>query len=286
MVPREMHPVEVMSNIDFNKLFSEQQNESEAENDAVEQTPVETAEVVETAEEPTETPPAEEAPTEPARDEKGRFKQERNGIPVEALLEERTKRQELERQLAEERKQREAEAARLQSDQTPDPLDDKDAYNSWVKQQIAAEAQRIVQEQRQQQQEAWFNASAAKAIAANNGDKSVVDAVVSWAGQHAASNPKFVQEMHTQADPVAWLIEQQNRHALAEEFARDPDGFIARKLAEQSAAVAATAATNTTQVAAKTKAPKSIASIGSGNSVKTNDRTSVEEFEAIFNRKR
>lgn len=272
-----------MDNDFTDAFFPDLPSDSEADQN-VEQTQTEvTPEVTETAEETTETTEA----NEPARDDKGRFtpKEERPSIPLDALIEERNKRQEAERQRQEIERQLQELQAQQQSATRPDPFDDPDGYSDFVQKQIDARVQQLIQDRDTQAQVASFHSSRLKAEQELGADK--VQTALKWAEQTAAQNDAWGRYGLAQPDPVKWFVEQQNRHAEFEEYARDPHGFLARKLAEQSTAAGATAPAQTNaQAAAKVQAPKSVASMGTGTSApKVSNETDAEFLRSVFAKK-
>ena len=272
-------------------LFGNEPTENEVHN-TEEQTQVEVTEVTETVEEPTETEASTEAETEQVeaperqRDEKGRFvSQQRPTIPVEALIEERNRRQaeahraaELERRLGEyEAQQRNA--------QRPDPFENQHEFHGYDQQQIQQGVHQSLMQKEQQAHLENFHSSHVRA-SETHGDEAV-RAALDWAAQRGQYDEMWARHALSQRDPVSWIVEQQNRHAQFDEFVRDPDGFKARIAAEMGMGTAVSAApANTTQMAAKSNRVKSIASVGSGNATgKPTAQNSTEAFNAIFDSK-
>ncbi len=71
-----------------------------------------------------------------------------------------------------------------------------------------------------------------------HGDEPVTKAM-DWAMQQAQLSPAFAAEYLKQKHPIDWAVKQQKRHALLDEMGDDPEAYVARKIAEKSAAAPA-----------------------------------------------
>lgn len=289
----------------FDDIFN-QQSESEAGNDAVEQTQVEvTPEVTETVEEPTETADAEQATEQteaaPHRDDKGRFAPKPEGeeqkqpeaIPLAALMEERKRWQaqlEAERlKAADHEKQLQALRQQQQSENLPDPFDNPKEYTAYLREEAIQIVRKELQDREVQAIDARVKASIAKADADPTIGTERRQQALDWASQVSNAGPQgeeWGRHALAQADPVAWIIEQQTRHAQQQEMLANPDEWALRRAAELSAAGAANntigSTTNATQMSAKVQAPKSLASLGNGSPVTKNAQPQGDSFNDIF----
>lgn len=63
-----------------------------------------------------------------------------------------------------------------------------------------------------------------------------VKAAMDWAMGQAQASPAFAAEYLKQKHPIDWAVKQQKRHALLDDIGDDPDAYVARKIAEKSAA--------------------------------------------------
>ena len=223
----------------------------------------------------TETPKVEEV-VAPKEDRK-------NWVPVDALIEERTKRQEAEKARADyETKLRELESQNKQQTR-PDPFDSPDEYETHIEQKIAQaiQADRMARDQEELQKN--FGASLSKAEQSHG--KETIKAALDWAAERAQKDEAWGQTGLSNPDPVAWILEQKNRHALIDEIssAESIEDYIARKAAEMGIAGTASVATaQTNNMAAKVAAPKSLASAGSNGRNTSNGKTGDDAFNAIF----
>ena len=258
---------------EFESLFSPSQSkETETVEAPVEQTlEVEAPEIE-----------ADTATVEAPKVETETHKEDRKGwVPVDALLEERTKRQEAEKLRAEYEAKLEEAQVNKQRQTRPDPFDSPDDFDKYMKEQIATAITSDRVQRQQEEQSKHFTKSYSKA--AEDHCEDTVKAAIAWASEKAKTDDAWGRTGLSQPDPVAWILEQQDRHAQFTEFNNDPQGFIARKAAELGTAGTADAAlANSTQMAAKVvAAPKSLASTGS-NVKSVNNKTGDEAFMAIF----
>lgn len=291
-----------MSEGSFDDIFNRKgEDHSEA---TVENTPEAKTEEVAAEEAKTEEAPkedaeaevkteAEEKPEEQPRDEKGRFAQREQTVPLSALLAERQRAQAAAQERAEmEQRLREYET-RLSQTNRPDPVYDPDGYEQYLQTQVARQveaklhAEWEAERARQAATEAQ-NLFANFATTVVQHDPDEAQAALDYAVRRAEVDDAWGQEGLRQADPVAWFIEQRNRQAQEEaEFAE----WRAQRAAAQQqpgvspAGTAQVAPATQTQVATAA-APRSLASASGATSAPPIALTSSEAFDAIFNAKR
>lgn len=173
-------------------------------------------------------------------------------IPIQALLDEREKRQEAQRRADD--LQRQMQQLQAQQNRAPEPdlYDDPEAYAARMDQKLA--------------QTEWTmrrNMSANFAISAHGQDK--LDAAVKWADEKA---DPFVQQRFTAApDPYGLLIKEYERDQLMSQIGTDPDAYVRRRFAELSGGSAQQPAAPAAipQPAASPAPPRSLARVsGSG----------------------
>lgn len=258
---------------DFNAIFSHTSKPEPDQREPI-PTPVE-----ETVEAPKESGTVEEQ--SPPKPETVEAPREKHHIPVEALIEERTKAREakleLEKVRAEyEARLKEAEASQQRNDR-PDPLDDPDGFTAFMKAEVVKAIAADRAEREQEQLNRSFTVSHTKAVEAHG--EETVKTALEWATQRSLTDDAWSRQALSDSDPVSWILEQQNRHAQFEEFARDPEGFKARLLAESGNA---DFSANPTPMAAKVAAPKSLASSPSLGKNVINNKNGDDAFNAIF----
>ncbi len=163
-------------------------------------------------EEPAPTPEPDPAP-EPAATP---TEQQQPGfVPPTAVLDERDKRQKLERELAEIR----AQVARTQQEQAgeaPSIYDDPIAYQEQLEARVAATEFRVREEMSDR-------------FAKQTHGEEAVSAAESWGMEQAKTDRYFAQRYMSQPDPKGWLIAEHKR----DQIAKDPAAF-ARQWAEQN----------------------------------------------------
>lgn len=159
-----------------------------------------------------EEPQPEPAPVEQPREDDGRF------APVKALQEERQKRQELERRLAE-IEARSNPKPSVEQPKAPDPYDDPQGFAAHQQAQFQ---QSLVQERFRMSHE----------MAKQQFGAETVDAARLWAMDRAAKDPAFDMAMASQAHPLAWIVQQHKRDALMQDIGEDPDAYVRRRALE------------------------------------------------------
>ena len=217
---------------------------------------------------PTETAPATEAPAPveappqeaPVVEAKPEPKPEPGHVPITALLDEREKRKELERQIA-------ALRETQQPVNTPDPTVDPYGYQQHLMQQV-------------QQQVIDTRLNMSETAARRHYGAEVTDAAKQWALEKFAANPAFQQEVISQADPYGYAVEAYKRDQIASQVTPDDfEQFKAWKQAQASLAAAPVVATPTPAA----PVPRSIVSAPSaGGSIADQPLTPEEAFAATI----
>lgn len=203
--------------------------------------------VVKTQETPVvETPAAPEPVAEvPAPEPVAEVKPEPGHVPINALLDEREKRKELERQLTELRKASETKQS------LPDPIEDPVGFQ----QQSMAQVQQMLLDTR-------LNMS--ETLARRHHGDEATEAAKAWAMEKFKNSPAFWQEVISQSDPYDYAIQAYNREQVANAVTPDDfKAFQAWKAAQAQIAAAPVAAPTAPAV----PVPRSIASAPSAGGV-------------------
>lgn len=187
-------------------------------------------------------------------------KPEPGHVPITALLDEREKRKELERQLASLREQQPAPTM-------PDPLQDPHAYSQQMQQQL-----------RQLTLDARLDMS--ETAARRHFGADVTDAAKAWALGKFGSNPAFQAEVLGQPDPYGYAVEAFNRDQIASQVT--PDAFAEFQAWKSAQAQIAAAPVATPQLAAATPTPRSIASAPSSGGMTSQPISTEEMFAAAI----
>jgi hypothetical protein len=234
-----------------------------AEVPATEAAPV--TETPTTPEEPVQAP-APETPPVPAP-------QQEHSIPLPKYLDERERRREAERRVAE-------FEARQAPSQRPDPLDDPAGYGAFLESEM---------ETRLSQQR--FQMSDIMARQAHGAE--TVENAVKWAQEKASADPMFAASYMRDPNPIDWIVRQHQRDALLSDIGdvSKLDDWIAREAAKRGYALpSATLVAAPIPVAAVTQPairpaapPRSIASEAAATESTAGDPRA--EFMAIFDRK-
>jgi hypothetical protein len=135
-------------------------------------------------------------------------------VPLSAMLDEREKRKELERQLQEFQRQQTAP-------KVPDPDEDPDAYNRFQidqAQQIALNTRLDMSEE----------------MAREKHGNDVVDAARDWTLQRFQQNPAYRDEVLSQRNPWGYAVQQFQRHTALDKLGdtSEIDAFLAWKAAQ------------------------------------------------------
>lgn len=207
--------------------------------------------------------------------EKSHERPEPGFVPIAAIMDERDKRKDLERQIAELRSQNEVPAA-------PDPYDDPQAYSAYMRGELdkALQAQKVDM--------SWQFA------VSQHGEEGVTKAR-EWALEKAQKDPGFRAQLDTefatQAMPIEWVVQQ---HRASEQMGKlggkSLDDWFNEELARRNA----TATSAPVEVAAPvaiipaTKAappPRSIASDnGTATRAPVDTGNPMADLDAIFSR--
>lgn len=213
------------------------------------------------------TPEAIAAPepiTEPAP-----VQQQDHNIPLPKYLDERERRKEAERRLAE------YEAQQAPS-QRPDPLDDPEGY--------AAHFERQMEERLTGQRLQMSNVMARQSYGAD-----AVDMAVNWAAEKAKVDPLFAAAYMGEAHPIDWIVRQHKRDGLLSDIGDNVDDWFTREAAKrgfvsQSAVSVVAPIPVATQPAVRPAAPpRSIASDAAASASVPGDPSA--DFMAIFNKR-
>lgn len=209
---------------------------------------------METVEQPKVAEPEPEPAPEPTPELQPRQEEQRQ-VPLSVMMEERDRRKEAERRIAE------MEAAQQRQPVTaPDPFDDPQGFAAHQTQQVE---QRLLQER--------FAMS--DMFARQQHGAETVDQAVTWAQERAAQDPTFATSYMRQQNPIDWIVQQHKRDALLSDIG-DPsklDDWFAREAAKRgyaapSAPVAAPVAAAPQPAPTPVRVPRSLATMGSGPS--------------------
>lgn len=164
------------------------------------------------APEPTPEPEPEPASSQPETQQT----QQPGFVPLAAVLDEREKRQKLERDLEEARAVLARFNQQQQAGEAPSIYDDPVAYQQSIEARLEAQAFQI----REQMSERF---------ATQVHGAEALEAAKQWGIETAKNDPYFKARFVSQADPFGWLIAEQQRDLVA----KDPAAF-ARKWAEEN----------------------------------------------------
>lgn len=200
------------------------------------------------------TPETVEEPTPPTQPEVEQHRPEPGYVPLNAVLEERERRQAAERRIAE-------FEAQAKPQEVPDPFDDPAGYQRHFEAQL---------DQRLQAQRADMSYQ----FAVREHGKDKVEEARAWAMEKAKSDPVFNQQVgvvfQTEASPVDWVVQQHQRDALLSDIGGNVDDWFTREaakrgyVAQNAPAPAAPAAIP--PASPPVKVPRSLATQGSGPS--------------------
>lgn len=122
-------------------------------------------------------------------------------VPLAALKEEREKRQAMEREIAELRArvaQPPQQAQPVQRQKAPDPYEDPEGYDAYVRQTV--------------EQTAWqMRAEMSGRFAEDKYGKETVEAAVAWAEQQGRIDPTLGQRVTLQSSPVEYVVQEYKR---------------------------------------------------------------------------
>lgn len=195
-------------------------------------------------------------------------------IPIGALLDEREKRKELERELATLRQQQPQQQANI-----PDPYDDPQGYSAYIENRIGQERQVLK------------NQFSHQFAVRDYGQDKVEEARV-WALEKAQKDPVFGQQVEaafqTQASPFEWVVQQHKRDSLLSDIGDNVDDWFTREAVKRGyAAMNASPAAAPVAVAPapalrQPAPPRSIAA--DATPVNARDPGEPASFSAIFQR--
>jgi hypothetical protein len=171
---------------------------------------------------------------EQPREDNGRY------APISALQEERQKRQELERTVAEMRAAQQLKPQPAEQPKVPDPYDDPQGYRQFIQNETR---EQLLQERFRMSQE----------MARTQYGAETVDAAKAWAQDRASRDPAFDMALSQQAHPIAWIVQQHKKDGLMAEIGTDPDAYVRRRAAELG--IGAVPATPAAPVAVPQSAP-------------------------------
>lgn len=239
---------------DYGSIFDGEQaptDEAVAAPEVVEEVAAQEPEQAETQEqEPEVVVEQAEETVQPERVEGGRT------VPLDALKEEREKRQAIER---------EYRALKAQLDQpakpanVPDPFDDPKGFAAYQSEQFQSA---ILTER--------FTMSDIMAKQAHGED--VVQEAAQWAIEKSQADPTFYQRYISQPHPIDWIVRQHKQDGLVSQIGDDPDAWVRKRAAELGltaapvAAAAPVVAAPQQQASPPARVPRSIANEGSGGS--------------------
>lgn len=153
---------------------------------------------------------------EPVAEPEPQPEPETRHVPINALLDERDKRKELERRLAE----YEAKQQAPQTAEIPDAYDDPQGYANHFQRQLDQKAV----EMRFEMSDRFARST--------HGDETV-QAALDWANGRAGSNPAFVQDYMGQQDPIGWIVQQHKRDAMLSDIGDNPEDWFEREAAKR-----------------------------------------------------
>lgn len=212
------------------RIFAEQPQEVE---------PVETApEPVNEAPTPEPAPEVAEPTPEPAPEPEQRGP---GYVPIDAMLTERERRQAVERELEQLRRQQ------VQQPAAPDAFDDPAGFERHVEERIEAR----VQAQR---------ADMSYQLAVRDHGKDKVEAARAWAIEKAQKEPLFAQQVESafksESLPVDWVVQQHKRDSLLTEVGDNVDDWFTREAAKRGYVANSAPPVAAPVVAAQQPAPK------------------------------
>lgn len=167
--------------------------------DWLEELPAEETEPVqdEVVDTPEQEPEQEPAPVEETPEEAEAKREKFNPVLYREAKEERAKRQEAEKRLAEVERQL-ASQPKPQAAKAPDPYEDPVGYNEFVQSQV--------------QQTEWnMRAEMSGRFAEQKYGKEKVDAAVEWAREQGLKDPYLGPRVQAQASPVEFVVEEYER---------------------------------------------------------------------------
>lgn len=151
-------------------------------------------------------------------------------VPIAAMLDEREKRQELERRL----KEFEDTKASSQPREIPSIQDNPEAFAAHLAEETARTTLNL-----------RFDISEETARAKHGDD--TVQSAMDWGMSKSGENPAFAAEYVKQKNPVDWVVKQHKRDKLLGEIGDDPDEYVRKRYAEIAGAAQPNGAGQPTQ---------------------------------------
>lgn len=246
---------------DFGQVFDEDNTqEPEIPVDQI----VEEAPVVEPVVEAEPAPePEVKVQPEPVEQPKDDTKQ----VPLGTMLDMRDKWKAAELRVAE------LEAAQVQRQPIPDPLDDPEGYHAYF-------------EQRARDVEINTRINTSRMIAIQQYGQEEVDSAAKWFLDKVKEDPTYEQRLITQPHPADWVVRQHKREALLGQIGDDPDEYVRRRAAELGLTAPTTELPVVVPQQASTpvRVPRSLASQGSADSdIRHTPTGPLAGADAVFN---
>jgi hypothetical protein len=205
-------------------------------------------------------PPVETPAVEPEQQQPEAQPEETKELPrvgLDKYLSEREKRQEAQKRAdALEARLRELEAKAQPQAKIPDPYEDPEGYDRYVRSSV--------------DQNAWnLRAEMSGRFAEQKYGKETVEAAVAWAQAEGAKDPTLGQRVMAQASPVEWVVEQYNRDQFFQKYGSDPSALTQSQqpsvVAPQAAVPAFQPVTVTPKQAPPPKSLATATSAGAGH---------------------
>ena len=157
--------------------------------------------VEEPAAEPEVEPEVVEEPEKVVEEPKAKAPTDDGKVPIQALLEEREKRQQYERELKEFREQQ--DKAKKEAPKLPDYFENPDAYNAAIERMVQERVTGLEQKVNQQMSQAWLSMSE-RAAKARYQD---FDVMLEAFSKEAQTNPVLAAQMMQSPDPGDYVYQ-------------------------------------------------------------------------------
>ena len=170
---------------------------------------------------PEQEPEQEPAPVEETPEEVEAKREKFNPVLYREAKEERAKRQEAERRLAD--VERQLAAQPKTQPKAPDPYEDPVGYNEFVQAQV--------------QQTEWnMRAEMSGRFAEQKYGKEKVDAAVEWAREQGVKDPYLGPRVQAQASPVEFVVEEYERSLVLQTLSgKGLDAYVEEQIAARAA---------------------------------------------------
>ncbi len=219
---------------------------------------------------PQATPPAPEPVTQPVQVQPPVDKPKIDPEQFKGYLDEREKRQALERERDELRKQLEAKNQPAEYVAPPSPQDDPQGYAEHIRQ----ETQRIAVNMR-------FELS--ENMATEKHGEDAVKSAMQWALERAQQSPTFATEYMAQRDPINWAVKQQKRFQTVENIGDDEEAYVRRRAAEMGLIASLPNAPSQASPQPVSKAPAPIPSLAHASSAGGMGTVPLKGPDQVFN---